>query len=314
MAEPEDVMRSVIPRNVLQEISNAIPEACKKNVTIIGSLAVGYCFEDQIVGIAIRTKDADCLLSPRVEAVNAGRAITEELIESGWHLKEDGEWGKPGNDTTPLGDLPVVRIFPPKSSEWFIELLAVPTSPAEFEKKWVRLETSRGHFGLPSFGYLSIAGYDPMITDMCIAIARPEMMALANMLEHPMIRPDLMSGLITGRKIKRSNKDLGRVLAISLLATKRNKDTLLGWPELWMTSLQAIFPDNWKEKARQVGSGIRQLLNELYEPDLDEALHTCENGLLASIPPTMEQLHIAGERLLVDAIEPLEKVVECPPS
>ncbi len=52
------------------------------------------------------------------------------------------------------------------------------------------------------------------------------MMALANMLEHPKIKSDTMSGLLQGRTIKRSNKDLGRVLAIAYLSTGKDVDSL----------------------------------------------------------------------------------------
>jgi hypothetical protein len=46
---------------------------------------------------------------------------------------------------------------------------------------------------------------------------------------------------------------------------------------------------------------LRQLLASPI--DLDEANHTCVNGLLASAPPTAEQLRIVGQRLIQDAIE-----------
>lgn len=309
MTELADTMRTVRPRQALREIAEAIPRDCMDNLTIIGSLAAGFHFEDLITGMAIRTKDADGLISPRIEAVEAGRAITERLFQEGWRFRSDGEFGEPGTTVTADRDLPAVRLYPPDGSEWFIELLTVPESPEDLEKNWVRLITSGGHFGLPSFGYLAIAGYTPDTTELGIRIARPEMMALANMLEHPIIRPDLMSGLIAGRKIKRSNKDLGRVLAISLLASRRDEDALLGWPTLWQKGLQDILPQSWEDKCLQAGSGIREMLEIAHELDLDEAHHTCVNGLLASVPPTMEQLRIAGDRLLVDAIEPLEDTV-----
>lgn len=308
MNEIKDTIRSVNPRAALLEITGAIPAGCKKNLIIIGSLAVGFHYEDQIRGMAIRTKDADCLLSPRVEAVNAGRAITEQLLQAGWRLKQEGEWTKPGNSTTPDNELPAVRLYSPKSNEWFIELLMVPESSAEPEKRWVRLKTRHGHFGLPSFGYLSLTSFEPLGTNMGIFVARPEMMVLANMLEHLEISPERMSGLIAGRSIKRSNKDLGRVLAIVYLSTMQDEDAILEWPKIWCRGLQDNFSGNWREKATSAGSGIRQLLIDRHESDQEEALHTCVNGLLASIPPTMDQLRVAGERLLVDAIEPLEKV------
>ena len=52
----------------------------------------------------------------------------------------------------------------------------------------------------------------------------------------------------------------------------------------------------------KVGLGIQQLLKS--ESDLDEAHHTCIYGLLTSLQPTKEQLRLAGERLMGDAVEP----------
>lgn len=64
-------MNQVSPREVLAEIVDAIPEECQKNMIIIDSLAVGYHFFAENENMVVRTKDADCLLSPRIEAVHA---------------------------------------------------------------------------------------------------------------------------------------------------------------------------------------------------------------------------------------------------
>jgi len=146
---------------------------------------------------------------------------------------------------------------------------------------------------------LSLANYEPIRTPLGIYIAQPKMMSLANLLEHPEIRPDTMSGLIRDRQIKRSNKDLGRVLAIARLSIEQDEDALLQWPAQWQEALQSRFPNDWRDLARGAGTGLRKLLDS--PNDLDEARHTCEFGLLASQPPTTEQLHIVGERLIQDA-------------
>ncbi len=295
------------PIETLLEITKAIPEECRKNLTLIGSLAAGVCYNDLLTGVGIRTKDADCLISPRIDAITAGTKITEQLIESGWKLKADGDWSWTGNLATPDGDLPAVRLFPPGGGAWFIELLTVPETPYDRERKWARIETTAGHFGLPSFGFISIAGFEPKLLTSGVSIAYPEMMSLANMLEHPMIRPETMSAPIAGREIKRSNKDLGRVLAIAHLATIRDEDALLGWPEKWLRGLNTLLPEDIIKEKTNFGSGIRQLLGKRNEQDLDEALHTCVYGLLAKFPLTLDQLRVAGERLLIDAVEPVER-------
>ena len=100
----------------------------------------------------------------------------------------------------------------------------------------------RGHFSLCSFGFLLLAEYQPIATPFGIAIARPEMMALANLLHHPFIGPERMSGLIGDRKIKRSNKDLGRVLALAYLSEERQEDSLLTWPDVWANCSERQIP------------------------------------------------------------------------
>lgn len=296
-------MKSVSPEAVLQSISSAIPADCKKHIIIIGSLAVGYYFFKDKQNMVVRTKDADCLLSPRIEAVPTGETVTEQLFSAGWTFRSDTGWPAPGDENTPVADLPAVRLNPPDNTDWFVELLTVPESPEESNRQWIRLKTSRGHFGLCSFRFLSLTSYDPIPTPFGFFVARPETMALANLLEHRAIEPETMSGLFQGREIKRSNKDLGRVLAIAFLSTGQNEDVLLEWPAVWNKALQSRFPENWRELASRCGSGLEALLSS--PADLDEAHHTCAYGLLASNPPTTEQLRITGLRLLQDTIDPL---------
>ena len=69
-----------------------------------------------------------------------------------------------------------------------------------------------GHFGLPTFRFIFITAFNTLAAgDLGICNARPEMMALPNLLEHPEIKPDRMSDLFADRAIRRSNKDFGRV-------------------------------------------------------------------------------------------------------
>ncbi len=311
MAMNEDTLKPILPAEVLAEIAGAVPENCRDKLVVIGSLAVGYYYREQLGGMAVRTKDADCLLSPRIAAIDAGVKIAEELMDAGWSYRPTEEHAHPGTVTTPDGNLPAVRLTPPGNSEWFIELLTVPDSPDDRGQHWSRLATRHGHFGLCSFGFLSLTDVSPITTDFGISIARPEMMALANLLEHPEIKPDTMTAGFAGRMdIKRSNKDLGRVLAIGRLAIGRNEDALLEWPRVWRDALEQRFPQDWRDFARRAGNGLRQLMAS--EPDLDQALHTCVNGLLASQPPTLEQLRIVVLRLEQDAIIPLENLSTAP--
>jgi hypothetical protein len=301
-------VRLIAPGAVLERIAAAIPDGLRENIIIIGSLAAGYHYFRDNPRLQVRTKDVDCLLSPRIRAIPAGEAVANRLFADLWELRSDGAWGVPGNAATPDDQLPVVRLHPPGSTEWFVEFLTVPESEMDLGRRDVRIVTSRGHFSLCSFGFLSLAEFQPIPTPFGICIARPETMALANLLHHPAIGPETMSGLIRGRRIKRSNKDLGRVLALACLAESNQEDALLGWARIWSEALQSRFPRTWRDFVPRVGDGLRQLLQPGHEADLEEARHTCEHGLLVSQAPSLKLLQITGKRLLQDAVEPFEKL------
>lgn len=298
-------MSDIRPDQVLAKVAESIPPECRSNLIVIGSLAAGYHFFSRARPFFVRTKDIDTVLQPRKRAVASGRAMAERLIGSGWRHKTDGEHAKSGDAKTPVADLPAVRLYPPGSQDWFIELLTVPESGAMGGRDWLRLELSTGHFGLPSFSFLPLSIYRPAKTPFGLDCARVEMMALANLLEHPKIAPKTMSSLIAERAIKRSNKDLGRVLALARLSGPEAVDS---WTREWADAMAVCFPDQWKSLAGRAGSGIRELLAS--PGDLEEATYTCNNGILAQAPVTREQLATEGRRLLLDAIEPLEQLAK----
>jgi len=304
-------MSQIPPSKVLTEVRDAVPADCRKHIVIIGSLAAGYHFFGEDKSKAVRTKDVDCVLEPFHAAVGAGQIIARQLLDAGWQRRTQGDHQRPGDEHTPVDQLPAVRLYPPKvdpdsEEAWFIELLTVPESATGTGKEWTRLPLAEGHFGLPAFRYLSVTAFKPFNAgELGIRYARPEMMALANLLEHPEIKPERMSGLFAGRAIKRSNKDLGRVLAITSLA---NLNDYRPWAVYWKEALEHCFPNEWRDIASRAGSGLRELMRS--QDDLEEAHHTCIYGLLASQPPTIDALMAAGERLLGDVVETLEEIVK----
>lgn len=300
-------MTPLSPATVMDEIATALPDHCRPNVIIVGSLAAGYHFFAGDGQRTIRTKDVDCMFSPYAKAVAAAGQVTERLLADAWRPRKEGGWGEPGDANTPDDKLPMIRLRPPGlrgGADWFIELLGAPDASTEKVKTFHRVQTSMGHFAICSFNYLALAEWQPVETKYGIRIARPEMMALANMLHHPAIAPEL----ITGTHMKRSNKDLGRVLALSWLAGEQDRRNGTNQVELWADrmgeALRSHFPERAKQLARGAGTGIRALMKS--DGDRDEALSICNKGLLASLEVGREAFAANGRRFIQQVLEPLE--------
>jgi hypothetical protein len=130
------------------------------------------------------------------------------------------------------------------------------------------------------------------------------MMALANMLHHPTIGPEV----ITGTTEKRSNKDLGRVSALAWLAAQQDRrygtQEFDSWAEHMADALLARFPNRVKELALSAGASMRALISS--DGDRDEALSICNKGLLASQEVGREAFAATGRRFIQQVVEPLE--------
>lgn len=295
-------MDDLSPARILRDVANSIPSEFHKLIVVVGSLAAGFHYFGNDEDREIRTKDIDCVVSPRVKAVAAGKEITEHLLKTGWEPRSHEGRTFPALPETPDSELPGIRLNPPGHRGWFLEFLTVPDPDDKNNRQWMRVELKSGHAGLASFRYLSLTDFEPLPTGYGIYYAQPATMALANLLSHQKIGLEVMSTKIGGREIKRSNKDLGRVLAMARLSDEE----LDSWPQIWIDALKSRFPDQFDKLAPVVGDGLRALLAS--ENDLEQAAHTCNHGLLVDDVVKAEELGLTGLRFMQDVIDVFEKM------
>ena len=309
----EPMVAPLNPSDVIAQVADALPEQVRSNVIICGSLAAAYNFFSGDGAASLRTKDVDMLFSPHAVAVDAAVEVTEQLMAANWTQREDAKFGTGGRPEDDLDDLPVVRLRPPTSegapAQWFLELLSAPPQyeAGGNDKTNQRMHTSAGDFTIPSFAYLALAEWKPITTQHGVLIARPEMMALANMLHHPMIRTDVMRDTPGW---KRSNKDLGRVLAMAYLTIERDRrvetDQFEDWADRMWDALREKFGDDAGRLAMGAGSGINALLAS--RDDLVQALRIANLGLLASLDVGMAAFEATGRRFQAELLDRLAEL------
>ena len=151
-------MSLVRPREVLKQVADAIPEDCRENIVVIGSLAAAHAFFTDEDAMLVQTKDIDCMLRPFHLSAEKGISIFQCLRDRHWNPPSSGEFTDPGNAETADDRLPAIRLYPPGMNQdapdsWFIELLSEPERSGDRSRRWIRLDTNEGHYGLPVFPF-----------------------------------------------------------------------------------------------------------------------------------------------------------------
>lgn len=291
-------MSALEPQLVFDLIERQLPDDLHPHILIIGSLAAAYHYRDRLRVDKVNTKDADVAVQP-AGAVEESRRIAERLFEEGWRPRSGCD---PGAPDAPDDELAVIRLHPPGTDAYFLELLALPQPSQTEPRQFHRLELRGGWYVLPAFRYLGLASWQQQTAHNGLRYAAPEMMALANLLAHPTIGTARISEPIDGQRVRRAAKDLGRVLALARLAERAETEA---WIESWSGGLRTHFPGVAPDLATRAANGLTGLLAD--RGALVEAHHTADHGLLQGFGVDVEQLREVGQQLLVDVLEPLAR-------
>jgi len=286
----------VSPKLVLELVAQDVPRELHPNLLIAGSLAAAYHHRERLERNVIRTKDADVVVQP-AGAVKECREIALRLRASGWRPKTDLCW--PCDAPEPLEALRVIRLVPPTTTLYFVELLSLPLWDQREPKVMAPCQLNDGWYCVPCFRFMAVLANDRRDSDVGIQYASPAMMALANLLSHS----EVGTSTIAETTILRGAKDLGRVLALSILEPEAELEQ---WARIWWGALTTHFPREAPALADRVGSGISSLLGD--PRALSQAVELTETGLLFGKGIGREQLEIAGARLLHGAVADLAKL------
>lgn len=288
-------MNKLDPNALFERIAADVPRALHQHLFITGSLAAAFHYRAKLDGQGVNTKDADLMVHPAGD-VESCQKMAIELLKAGWRRTTECF---PQVAPDPANQLRAIRLFPPDSDDYFIEFLNLPNQEQADPRIWVPIQLDDGWYGLPSFRFVSVLAVDRASSNVGLEYAVPPMMALANLLAHPTVGSErIESGSMRG--LLRSAKDLGRVLALVRL---EGADRVEAWKVSWLAALQQCFPDRWKSLVPNLGSGLKELIED--QNALDDAYRSTDIGLLNGMNVTVTNLQAIGRRFLQDVIEPV---------
>jgi hypothetical protein len=289
-------MSELDPQALVRRLSADIPPGLHRHVVLVGSLAAAYHFRAALERHAVNTKDADVLVHP-AGRLDACRRLAADLLALGWERHEDCH-----PSPAPRGRLMAIRLYPPRSRRYYLEVLGLPGPRQTQPVLWTPLRLDDGWYAVPRHRFLRLAVSGRMRSPEELDYAAPAMMALANLLSHTGVGVARMSRPAGGRLILRSAKDLGRVLALAWL---EGREGAARWVAAWEAGLKACFPGRWRALARRAGTGLEALLAD--EGALREAWVTTDLGLLRGRGVTPENLRAVGRQVMADALDPLRR-------
>lgn len=290
-------MPTLDPQAVLESFKTAFPAKLHKNICVVGSLAAAYHFRMKLQAQVVHTKDADLVLHTAGDSEDC-KELAQHLRKNGWTHRYPPE--KPPAATSDNPEiLPFIRLYPPDNPDFFIEFLGLPTKDQTQEKAITPIQLSDGWFAVPRFRFMGLTSFQLQMSSAGFPYAAPWMMALANVLSHPILKPEIMSSKIAGLDIWRCSKDLGRVLALAWLTEPRDLER---WAPAWIAGTKEWFPKSWREVVPRARQALTALMGSAQA--MEQAHHTAANGLLAGKNITQENLKAVGDQLLAYVLGP----------
>lgn len=284
-------MELLDPRKTLAALRSQFPAALLKKAVVVGSLAAALSFRSRLKSRGITTKDADLLIQSTGGTAQA-RRLMESLLTRGWTRSA---W--PGKECFPMapGTPPercrAIRLLPPKSGEYYLEVLGLPTLDQSRPLVWKAVEARDGRYALPCFRFMGLGVEGAPAHESGFRHAAPAMMALANLLSHPDLGTQRVKDETGKPRELRAAKDLGRALSLWFLSNEEERKT---WAGLWIRGLRRRFPRTWKTLAP--GRGLRALTSD--RAALIEAHRLSVRGLLDGFDVRPEEMRVLAEELL----------------
>lgn len=291
-------MNALDSKKLFRRLAQDIPKALQRHIFIVGSLAAAYHFRSELKSRAVNTKDADIVIYPAGD-VRSAKALAIKLLELGW-TRTDACY--PQERRNPADRLRAFRLHPPRSRDYFIEVLGLPGTGQSQALVWIPVRLSDGWYGVGCFRFMRLNAFNRRKSSEGLEYASPAMMALSNLLSHPTLGRKRMTDPIGGRRLLRSAKDLGRVLSLAWLSGRSETES---WLEPWSLALRKCFPNRWQFLARTAGRGLEELLQTNHA--LEEAHIASNNGLLAGKGVTAENLKAVGLQVANDLFRPLAR-------
>ena len=279
------------PRKTLEGLRGHFPAALLKKAVVVGSLAAALSFRARLKTRGIITKDADLLIQSTGGTAQA-RRLMESLLAKDWERSTlPGKECFPMDRRTPADRCRAIRLLPPKSGEFYLEVLGLPTLDQSRPLVWKAVDARDGRYAVPCFRFMGLVGVGALAHESGFRHAAPPMMALANLLSHPELGVQRVKDESGKPRELRAAKDLGRALSLWFLSREEERKA---WGDLWIRGLRGRFPRTWK--ALSPASGLRALIAD--RAALIEAHRLSARGLLDGFDIHPDQMKVLAEELL----------------